>query len=220
MKATALRMDWSENAKLFQCRLEKSNFYFDIQVSVNTAVAYQCNDSVQCVGSLSDNTDHKNAAAILKAMLKAMLSKINLNMEEIEQLFIITDSPTSQYRNKGCAFLTKRFAEENDVITWIFTESGHGKGPMDGVGATIKNSINNSMIAAESIPNVSVRRAADAVPILNLVDVEICQYDICHIDKIKEILPGSKTLSISCKKFAISKVHEMFFSKEQSQKIL
>ena len=77
-------------------------------------------------------------------------------MEEIEQLFIITDSPTSQYHNKGCAFLTKRFAEENDVdVTWIFTESGHGKGPMDGVGATIKNSIDNAMVAAESIQHVS-----------------------------------------------------------------
>ena len=158
---------------------------------------------------MSDNTDHKNTA--VWASLKAMLSKINLNMEEIEQLFIITDSPTSQYHNKGCAFLTKRFAEENDVdVTWIFTESGHGKGPMDGVGAAIKNSIDNAMIAAESIPNVLVCCAA-VVPILNLVDVEICYYDTIHIDKIKEILPASKTLSISCKKFGISKVHETFF---------
>ena len=39
------------------------------------------------------------------------------------------------------------------------------------------------------------------------------------IDRIKEILPGSKTLSISCKKFGNSKVHEIFFSKEQSQKM-
>ena len=62
MKAIALRMDWSENAKLFHCRQEKSNYYFDIQVSVNAAVVYQCSDSVQCVGSLSDNTDHQNAA--------------------------------------------------------------------------------------------------------------------------------------------------------------
>ena len=77
-------------------------------------------------------------------------------MEEIEQLFIITDSPTSQYHNKGCAFLTKRFAAENDVdVTWIFTESSHGKGTMDGVSATIKNSIDNAMVAAESIQHVS-----------------------------------------------------------------
>ena len=54
------------------------------------------------------------------------------------------------------------------------------------------------MIAAESTPNVSVRHAA-----------EICHYYTkrSHTDEIKEILPGSKTLSISCKKFGISKVH-------------
>ena len=96
---------------------------------------------------MSDNTDHKNAA--VWALLKATLSKINLNMEEIEQLFIITESSTSQYRNKGYAFLTKRFAEENDVVTWIFTESGHGNGPMDGVGANIKNSIGNAIIVVK-----------------------------------------------------------------------
>ena len=32
MKAAALRKDWSENAKLFQCHQEKINYYFDIQV--------------------------------------------------------------------------------------------------------------------------------------------------------------------------------------------
>ena len=40
MKAVALRMDGSENAKLFQCHQEKSNYYFDIHVSVNKAVVY------------------------------------------------------------------------------------------------------------------------------------------------------------------------------------
>ena len=52
MKAVSLRMDWSEKAKLFQCRQEKSNYYIDIQVSVNTAVVYQCNDFVRGVRSL------------------------------------------------------------------------------------------------------------------------------------------------------------------------
>ena len=42
---------------------------------------------------------------------------------------------------------------------WIFTESGHGKGPMDGVGAAIKNAINDAVIASESIENVVVRSA-------------------------------------------------------------
>ena len=74
---------------------------------------------------------------------------------------------------------------------------------MDGAGAAIKNSTDIAIIAAESIPNVPVCCAA-VVPILNLVDVEICHYDSSHIYNIKEILAGSKTLLISCKKFGIS----------------
>ena len=37
---------------------------------------------------------------------------------------------------------------------------------------------------------MSVCCAADVVPILDLVDVEIYHYDTSHIDKIKEILPA------------------------------
>ena len=34
MKAVALRIDWFEIAKLFQCRQEKSNYYFDVLVLI------------------------------------------------------------------------------------------------------------------------------------------------------------------------------------------
>ena len=70
------------------------------------------------------------------------------------------------------------------------------------------------------MPNVSVRCAADVAPILNLVNVEICQYNASDVAEMKEKLPESKALSISCKKFGISKVHEIFIPKEQSNKIL
>ena len=38
-----------------------------------------------------------------------------------------------------CAFLAKKFAESNKIDAfWILTKTGHGKGPMYGVGAVIK----------------------------------------------------------------------------------
>ena len=83
-----------------------------------------------------------------------MMEAIELEIGELKELFIVTDSPTSQHRNAACTYLTKQFAEETGVdIVWIFTESGHGNGPMDGVGDTIKNSINEAVIAAESMPD-------------------------------------------------------------------
>ena len=149
----------------------KSAYYHDIQISVNTAVVYQANESTTCVASLlSNNTNHQNAA--VWASLKSMINTINLDVDELKQLYIITDSPTSQYRNAGCAYVIKKFAESKEIdVSWIFTESGHGKGPMDGVGAAIKNAIDDAVVTAKSIPDVSVGTANDIVPIISLVNV-------------------------------------------------
>ena len=104
-------MDWSENAKLFQCWQEKSAyFYYDTQVSVNMAVVYQANKNTTSVGSLSDNTSHKKTAVWEKRLsLKSTIYGINLDADRLEQLYLIIDSPSSQYRNVHCVFLVRKF---------------------------------------------------------------------------------------------------------------
>ena len=80
-KAAAIQMDWFENVKLFQCRQEKGAYYYDMQVSVNMAVAYQANKSTTCVASLSDNTSHKKTAVL--TYLKSMIKKINVDVDKL-----------------------------------------------------------------------------------------------------------------------------------------
>lgn len=82
---------------------------------------------------------------------------------------------------------------------------------MGDVGGAFKNSIDDAMTAAESISNISVCCEADVVLILNLENTETCLYNIAKKDKTKEILPGSNSVSISCKKCGISKLHEFLF---------
>ena len=210
--AMAIRMDWSENATLFQCCQEKSAYYHDKQISVNTAVVYTA-DETKCVGSLSDNTDH--SAAAVCTSFNSMMEALEIKIGELKKLFIITDSPESQYRNKTCAYLTKKCAEENGVdITWVFTESGHGKGPMDGVGATIKNSTDDVVIASESMPDVCIRSCMDIFPILNLPNITISAYNDESIATMTKKIPNN--LLISWKKFGISKVHEIRMSSSSS----
>ena len=100
---------------------------------MNAIVAYQpC--GVSSHGAISDAKSHKAPAvwASLKKVLKS------LNLEQLKYLHVISDSPTSQCHNKYNAFFTKRFTLGNNIhVYWVFTESGHGKGPMDGVGASI-----------------------------------------------------------------------------------
>ena len=88
---------------------------------------------------------------------------------------------------------------------------------MDRVGATIKNVIDDPVVAAESMPDVLVRSASDVHKILDLVNVEISMYGDSDIENIKITLPHH--LSISWKKFGISKVHEIFFSAKCSNEI-
>ena len=43
-------------------------------------------------------------------------------------------------------FLMKQFAKSNKTVVYqIFTESGHGKAPMDGLGACIKQTIKGTI---------------------------------------------------------------------------
>ena len=50
-----------------------------------------------------------------------------------------TDSPTSQYRNKAIFRVIAKHQELFGMkATWSYFEAGHGKGPCDGLGGTIK----------------------------------------------------------------------------------
>ena len=43
-------------------------------------------------------------------------------------------------------FLMKQLAKNNKTVVYqIFTETGHGKGPMDGLGACIKQTVKSTI---------------------------------------------------------------------------
>ena len=127
--------DWSENVDLYQTIQEKSQYYTTVSASVNTVVLYE-HDKVTSLGIISDIKSHKADATW--ASLTSMFGTVNFT--NCKTLYIISDSPTSQYRNKKMIFLTKHWAVNSRIdVFWIFTESGHGKGPMDDVRTVIKS---------------------------------------------------------------------------------
>ena len=64
-----IRVDWSENANLFQARQEKGSYYHNIQVSVNATVAYQ-SSGVSSNGTISDASfGHLSVWASLEKVL-------------------------------------------------------------------------------------------------------------------------------------------------------
>lgn len=105
------------------------------QITIHQGVYYSKDRSPQCFASLSD-TSTKSAAGVL-AHLKWALDYVV--QPHITHIHIVTDSPTSQYRNRYTLYMAFVLLQERGfTFSWIYHECGHGKGPADGVGATIK----------------------------------------------------------------------------------
>ena len=68
-------------------------------------------------------------------------------MPQITNIHYITDSPVSQYRNKYITKIISMHGEYFEGIhcTWDYLESGHGKGPCDGVGGSLKRFADNAV---------------------------------------------------------------------------
>lgn len=140
---TLIRVDFSEN---YVCKLnrEVQAMHFGaskLQLSLHTGVQYIKEEKLQAKSftTISENLEH--AAPGIWAHLNPVLKKIAQN-ENINTLRIGSDGPTGQYKNRfNLHLLTKllpKFCPNIKRCTWNFTEAGHGKGPMDGVGGTLK----------------------------------------------------------------------------------
>ena len=207
-----IRVDWSENANLFQARQEKGSYYHSIQISVNAIVAYQ-SSSVSYHGTISDAKSHK-ALAVWASLEKVFES---FNLEQLKYLYLISDSTISQYHNKYNAFFTKRFAVENNIhVYWVFTESRHGKGPMDGVGASIKNNIDDAIAFH---PNSVISCVSDLMPLLSVSDKHLSVYTEEDIKRYKALLPSDLDIVKSRKSIGISSIHEIRFTPEDNNQI-
>lgn len=74
------------------------------------------------------------------AIMKQVIAEVKAILPNIDMVHYMTNSPTSQYRNKQIFSIVA----QHDIIfpgfraSWLLFEAGHGKGPCDGVGGTVK----------------------------------------------------------------------------------
>lgn len=69
------------------------------------------------------------------AFIKKVIPEIKQLVPNVTVIHCLTDSPTCQYQNKHISNLTAHHQFLFDIAaTWQYFETGHGKGPCDGVG--------------------------------------------------------------------------------------
>ena len=115
-------------------------------------------------------------------------------------------------------FLTKNWAVKNQIdVYWIYTETGHGKGPMDGVGSGIKKTIKDTI---SYNPDAAIQNTDDLLDYLpEMKNLIISTYKEKYVKKVSSLIPSQEKLSISSQGFGISKIHEIYFSKIDDQSI-
>ena len=142
-----VHIDFSENYS-FKYGREIQSYHFggsQQQVTLHTVIAYYREDEdadleVEPICTITECLQHDPAAVSVHMypVLHYLFSKLPF----VGTLFIFSDGPSNQYRNKNIFFyisttLPKIFPHL-DKISWNYSECGHGKGAPDGLGGTLK----------------------------------------------------------------------------------
>lgn len=149
-KEILVHIDFSENYCL-KYNQEIQSFHFGgsrEQVSLHTGVIYYKDNDGEAFKTKSfctvSNCLQHDAKAIW-AHLQPILKMIN-SLVTYETVHFLSDSPSSQYRNRFIFYIITKFKDINQNIskvTWNYQESGHGKGAPDGIGAVVKRTADN-----------------------------------------------------------------------------
>lgn len=181
-------IDFSENYVLKYCGEEVQAVHFGAsqkQLSLHTGVYY-----IKPEGSLkplpnsfctvSNNLDHGSHA--IWSHLTPILEDIHQKFPLIDTFHFQSDGPTSQYKNKfNMYFLMSylpKIVKNIKLMSWNFSIAGHGKGPADGVGGTLKRTADalvsqgNDIISATQFVeklNISCKK----IQLLEILDEQI-----------------------------------------------
>ncbi|CAH2098094.1 unnamed protein product [Euphydryas editha] len=141
-----IHIDFSENYCI-KYNEEIQSFHFGgsrKQLSLHTCVIHLIDPEVgikkqYSFSTVSECTQH-DAAAVWAHLIPAIGYVIELS-RQIDSIHFISDSPTSQYRNRFIFYMISQLYRDFPQlksISWNYLEAGHGKGAPDGVGAVLK----------------------------------------------------------------------------------
>ena len=142
-----LYMDFAKNYVYTAQDEVQSAHWKQAQITLYTSVAWCRSDIFSHV--ISDNLKHDKYA------VGVYLSEIlKFKPENVSFLRVWTDGPNSQFKSKYVMAAIEMLLEMYNIkIIWNFSTTSHGKGSVDGVGATLKRIVADKVPRRESIIN-------------------------------------------------------------------
>lgn len=141
-------MDFAEN---FVCEAQdevQSAHWNQRQLSLFTTAFYH-NGTFQSKVFVSNNLNHT------KETIVPYLMKLLSNLpSSVKILKIWSDGPSSQFKNRFIAAMIAHLEAKFEIqIIWNYFATSHGKGSVDGIGATAKCIVRNHIKARECVVN-------------------------------------------------------------------
>ncbi|XP_046961868.1 uncharacterized protein LOC124531361 [Vanessa cardui] len=201
-----IHVDFSENYNLKYAK-EVQSFHFGgsrQQVSLHTVVIYthsfitgQVTPTSMC--TLSPCLRH-DAASIWAHLLPVLDKVIELN-QFVDTIHFLSDSPSSQYRNKYMFYIISQLSSQHSNITritWNYSEAGHGKGAPDGVGATLKRLADQTVHFGTDVGNFDQFYELMESRLENITIKSVSEEDIIQREKLipESLKPFRGTLAV------------------------
>lgn len=188
-----MQVDFSQNY-VSKCDKEIQSMHFGSskrQISLHTVVCHYVETGsikFKSFCTVSDHLDHH--AHGVWAHLHPILEDAGKKYPNINTVHIYSDSPSSQYRNRFNIYFMKKllpqYFKHLKSFTWNFSEPGHGKGSMDGVGGSIKRAADQYVLHGKDI-----NCAGDLVKLFAASESKIKVVEVSPnaIEEMKKSLP-------------------------------
>lgn len=214
-KDLLIHIDFAEN---YVCKYdtEIQSVHFGAsrqQITLLTGVAYS-SGLKEAFCTVTPELDH-SASAVLAHLTPVLQHYLHQN-QEIENLHFLSDSVSSQYRNKTIFhIMSTKLPELLPNIrtqTWNYSEAGHGKGAPDGVGATLKRTADEIVAQGNDINNFDVFFNVIKSKINNILLFSISKESITNsTENLKLSAPNLKPVRGSMK------VHQACWTRESDK---
>ena len=144
----AVQMDFAENFACQSADEIQSAYWNSTNVTLHPVVAHR--------QSLPGNIEHKNYVFVsdvnqhnsraVVAIIQKLVPLIKADLPTVTKIHYWTDSPTSQYRNRYIFDILCRHESLFGIkAVWNYFETGHGKGPCDGIGGSAKRQASDAV---------------------------------------------------------------------------
>jgi hypothetical protein len=163
-----LQVDFSENYTcMFQDEIQSAHWKQN-QVSLFTAALWFDGELHPKVVA-SDNLDHGKDTVI--AYIDHLLDALP---DVVETISIWSDGPSSQFKNRFVVAAIAALQEKHNVkIRWNFFATSHGKGPVDGIGGSVKRQVWTSVSTRKSVVTDATSFCASAKQASNVEVIEM-----------------------------------------------